>query len=40
MSWKEFLNETVSRMGTFEKEAPETFAGFATMANAPSATAC
>jgi len=32
MNWKEFLNDTVRRLGAFEKEAPETFAGFATMA--------
>ena len=32
MSWKEFLNETFRRLGAFEKGAPETFAGFATMA--------
>jgi len=32
MSWKKFLNETVQRLGTFEKEAPETFAGFGMMA--------
>lgn len=32
MNWKTFLNETVNRLGVFEKEAPETFAGFATMA--------
>ena len=32
MSWKTFLNDTVKRVGVFEKEAPDTFAGFATMA--------
>jgi len=32
MNWKEFLNDTVRRLGAFEKEAPETFARFATMA--------
>ncbi|MFT7570873.1 MAG: AhpD family alkylhydroperoxidase [Paracoccaceae bacterium] len=32
MSWKTFLGETVNRLSVFEKEAPETFAGFATMA--------
>ena len=32
MSWKDFLNDTVRRLGAFEKEAPETFAGFGTMA--------
>ena len=32
MRWKDFLNDTVRRLGAFEKEAPETFAGFGTMA--------
>ncbi|CAN0452019.1 unnamed protein product [Discosporangium mesarthrocarpum] len=32
MSWKDFLNDTVKRVDTFGKEAPETFAGFGTMA--------
>ena len=32
MSWKTFLNETVHRVGIFEKEAPDTFKGFGIMA--------
>lgn len=32
MSWKSFMNDTVKRVAAFEKEAPDTFAGFATMA--------
>ena len=32
MNWKSFLIETVTRVDAFGKEAPETFAGFATMA--------
>lgn len=31
MSWKNFLNENVKRMGVLQKEAPETFAGFGQM---------
>ena len=32
MSWKTFLNETVHRVGIFEKETPDTFKGFGIMA--------
>lgn len=32
MSWKIFMNETVHRVGVYEKEAPETFEGFGIMA--------
>ena len=32
MDWKTFLDETVDRVGAFEKEAPETFRGFGIMA--------
>lgn len=32
MSWKTFLNDAVKRIAVYEKEAPETFAGFGTMA--------
>ena len=32
MSWKTFLNETANRLNKLEKETPETFAGFAMMA--------
>lgn len=31
MSWKIFLNDTVKRLGEFQKNAPETFAGFDKM---------
>ena len=32
MTWTTFLNETIHRVGTFEKEAPDTFKGFGIMA--------
>ena len=32
MSWNTFMNETVRRLDTLEEQTPETFAGFATMA--------
>jgi len=34
MSWNTFLNETMGRIGTFQKEAPTTFEGFNTMGKA------
>lgn len=34
MSWTTFLNETVGRIGTLQKETPELFAGFNTMGQA------
>ena len=32
MNWTDFLNDTLKRVGVYEKEAPETFDGFHTMA--------
>jgi AhpD family alkylhydroperoxidase len=34
MSWNDFLNETMGRIGTLQKEAPKTFEGFNTMGKA------
>ncbi|MCK0149770.1 carboxymuconolactone decarboxylase family protein [Marivita sp. S6314] len=34
MSWSEFMNDTVSRIGALQKEAPDTMAGFNTMGKA------
>ena len=34
MSWKSFMNETVARIGTLQKEAPGMFDGFNTMSKA------
>ena len=31
MSWQSFLNETVARLGTFQKTSPTTFEGFNIM---------
>ena len=32
MNWTEFMGDTVKRVSVYEKEAPETFDGFNTMA--------
>ena len=32
MKWNTFLSETMHRVSTFQKEAPETFEGFGLMA--------
>ncbi|MBI1492384.1 MULTISPECIES: carboxymuconolactone decarboxylase family protein [Rhodobacterales] len=34
MSWTKFLNETVGRIGTLQKETPDMFAGFTAMGTA------
>ena len=34
MSWTKFINETMGRLGTLQKETPEMFAGFNTMGKA------
>ena len=34
MSWSDFMNETVGRLNTLQKETPETFAGFNQMGKA------
>ncbi|MFT5615794.1 MAG: AhpD family alkylhydroperoxidase [Granulosicoccus sp.] len=31
MSWSQFLNETMGRIGAFQKQTPDTFAGFNAM---------
>ena len=34
MSWTEFMNDTVARIGTLQKETPDTMAGFNMMGKA------
>ena len=34
MSWTEFMNDTVSRIGTLQKETPDTMTGFGMMSKA------
>jgi len=34
MSWSDFMDDTVARLGVLEKEVPETFAGFNQMGRA------